>query len=176
MRRRNCDDSDSHAALERVGSIIKPKEHPLAMLRSTPDTILPFGDPRITYEPAHHIQDINNKGLRLIVDGDDVFTLDSYTREPTEREVYDAYINPLGLDEKLIAGQRRHEVPTFGSDRIRYERADNDQLIYVDDLSKYARAIGPALPLDEDALYSCWLLHLEEIERKTKMLEIGIQR
>lgn len=79
----------------------------------------------------------------------------------------------IGLDDKLRAVQKRNKLPNFGDSRITYGRIDNDQLIYVDELPRYARAIGPDLPLSEAALYESYLLNLEEIERMTEMLETG---
>ena len=77
------------------------------MLRFTPETIPPFGDSRISYVPAHHAEDISNIGIEMRIDGRYVYILDAYPfnedsekdgvpdETPTEREVYNAYVEIL---------------------------------------------------------------------------------
>jgi len=69
------------------------------MQRFTVETAPPFGDPRLTYQPAHHVQDQYNEGKDLWIDGSYVFVLDYYPEDgggpPTERDVYNAWIESL---------------------------------------------------------------------------------
>ena len=53
------------------------------------------------------------------------------------------------MDEALRRVQFDHQVPNFGDMRIRYERIDTDQLLYVDDLPVYAISLGQREPLSK---------------------------
>ena len=64
----------------------------------SPVDLPPYGNERITYRPVHHIQDQNNQGLAMLIDGQEVWSVDYYPyddeesyRLPEPMDVYQSY-------------------------------------------------------------------------------------
>lgn len=74
------------------------------------------------------------------------------------------------MDATPRSVQIDNKVPDFGDARIRYERINNDQLMYVDELPVYAISIGNGEPLSKQALYQAYLQSLVEITEQTKLI------
>ena len=75
------------------------------------------------------------------------------------------------MNEKLKSVQIANEIPNFGDECICYAQIGNDQIVYLDRLIVYVRAIGSALPISDEALYTCYLLYLAEVEKQTELLD-----